>query len=444
VDVTSLAVVVAVLVGGISLVELIVRRTDVGAALVLSLLVVQEAANTNYIFGVGPFSVHANDLAMILLAGGAVARLLRTHRPGLPQRLLIGLGLLLLWSIARGVDLYGLTAAVNPSRKLLGFIAAALYFSTVEPRQDLLDRIVRFWLIAAAALSALAVLRWGAGAIGVSGGILGSAREGLRAAIPSDPALLVGQAALLSVPLLRHRSAGLLRYAAPLFLLVAILLQHRTVWVVVAAGLLLVLFRQGTLGIRAVAMLTVGLAVVAGVLFFALNVSGDPVVEELADSATRTDTFEWRVGGWEALLRDSGPETLEETVAGRPFGTGWERRFDGIVVNTSPHNFYLEVYLRLGVAGITLLLALYAVCLPQRRSRAGLPYSLGESSHGGSRIFSEAVLTSIVAVQLIYFIPYSPDMAQGLLLGIACALAMQHRREPLRREGGVRSATGRA
>ncbi len=411
---------------GIVLVEAIVRRSDVGAGLVLGLVVVQEFAGT-IIFGVGAFSVHANDLAMGLLTVGAVARILRVGRPDVTQRLLIGLSILVLWSLVRGIDEAGLTTAVNESRKYLGFVTAALYFSTIDLRQELFDRIVRMWLLAAAALCTLAFLRWGASTIGVTGGVFGPGGEGLRAAIPSDRALVVGQAALLATPLLREGTVRLLRYSAPFFLAFAFLLQHRTVWIVVATGVIILMFRQRTLRVRDLAILAAGLAVVAGVLFFVLDIGGDPLVEEVVESGTRTDTFRWRLGGWEALLQDSGPETLEETVVGRPFGIGWERRFDGIVVSVSPHSFYLETFLRVGLAGLAILISIYAVCLRSRRPTYSTGLA-GTTPRSGPGALSSNVLISIVAGQLIYFFTYTPDMSQALLLGLACTVAVSKRR----------------
>jgi hypothetical protein len=425
VDLPSLAALAVGLAAGVALVEATIRRSDVGAAVVLSLLVVQEFAKTSFTFGVGPFTVHANDLAMVLLAGCAVARLLRTHRPSFPQRLLIGLGLLVLFSIVRGTEVAGVNTAINESRKLLGFVVASLYFSTIEPRQDLLDRIVRIWLAAAAALCVLTLVRWGAGVVGVTGGMLGGrSAGGLRAAIPSDPALVVGQAAVLVVLLFRDRRAGLLRYASLAFLVFAALLQHRTVWIVVAAGLLAVLFQERMLAIRTLSMLAVGLAVAASLLFTVVDIGGDPLVEELTDSAVRTDTFEWRVAGWEALLRDSGPETIDEALIGRPFGSGWERRFSGITVGVSPHNYYLEVFLRVGLAGIASFVGVYIYSLRDRRGVGVLP-SVAATTDARPAVYFPSALVSIVGVQLIYYVTYTGDMSQGLLLGLACAIAGQ-------------------
>lgn len=433
-DLTTLALLVVGLVGGLALVESVVRRTDVGAGLVLALLIVQEFLDVDLTFGVGPFNVHADDLAIVVLTVGAIARLLRTERPSVGQRLLIGLGVLVLWSVVRGVDVVGLTSAINESRKFFGFVAAGLYFASIEPRADVLERIGRLWLWAAAALCLLTAVRWGGNLVGVTEGMFGGGGR-FRSAIPSDAALVVGQAALLTIPAMRDRSAGWMRYATPVLLVFVVLLQHRTVWIVVATGLLVLLFRERALTVTSVAAFAAGLVVVGAVLFVAFDVGDDPLVTELADSSTRTGTFEWRVAGWEALLADSGPESAEEAALGRPFGSGWVRSFEGIVVDVSPHNFYVEVFLRLGVVGTAGLLGLYAVSLRGRRGPR-LPAAVTTST-----LSSRNVLTTLVGGQLVYYVTYTPDMAQAMLLGLACSVAAHRWRSPVRPPSAPVAAT---
>jgi hypothetical protein len=344
-----------------------------------------------------------------VLAAASAARLLRAGRPSAPQKVLLAFAVVLAWSVVRGADVNGINAAVNEARKYLTFTAATLYFSTVEPRREVFDRIARMWLWAAFALAGLTLLRWVANAAGVTGGLFGSGTS--MRVIPSAAALVLAQGALLGLPALRDWREGWLRYITPTLVVFALLLQHRTVWVITAGAALYLLFRAGALEPRVLGALSAGLAVFAVLALTLFNDVDDGVAAQLQSSATTTNTFEWRVAGWQVLIEDAGPEGIE-VVTGSPFGGGWERVLDGNVVDVSPHNFYLETYLRMGFAGVVGLLALYALALRGARRTSALDGFLARD-----------VLTAMVVMQLGYYITYTPNGAQAILLGLACAAA---------------------
>jgi hypothetical protein len=420
-DIDGLAVLITGAVIALLLLEATIRRTDVGAALVLGLLVLQESSILSLSLSAGAVRVYPNDLLFVVLLTAAIARLLRISRLSNPQRLLVALGILVAWSLFRGFDLYGIPAAVNQARKFLVFSATALYFSTVEPRRDLFERLGRFWLAAAAALCLIVLLRWSGNLLGLSGAFFSGAYErgtSLRV-IPASSTLIIAQAALMALPFTSDRSRNLLRFLAPALLAFVILLQHRTVWVIVMAGTIYLLYRQRAVTTRVLVGLAATL-VVFGALVFTLFDEPDVVVaEQLARSAQSTGTFEWRVTGWAALITEGGPDGPVEIAAGQPFGGSWERRIYGGVVDVSPHSFYVEPYLRIGIVGLTALLLVYSLALRGtllvgRRSRAGERALLSPSS-----------LHIVIAVQLLYFITYTPDAAQALLLGLGCAMAAE-------------------
>lgn len=410
-----MALVLAGLAGGVALVEIVVRRTDVAAGLVLALFFVSETSAIDLGFQVGPLNVFPTDLLFIIMATGATARLLRADRLNTPQRLLIALAVLVGWTVFRGVGSYGLASTVNESHRYLGVVAAALYFSTMEPRQDLLERIGRMWVALAVGLCALTVVRWGATAVGLSGGLFGEG--GTMRVLPAAATLVVGQAAMLGVPALREQGTGLRKFLTPVMLVFVVLLQHRTVWVVVAVGMAYLLTREHALTPRVFTALGTGLVLFSVLTFTVLDGGGEAVGDQLAGSVSTTNTFEWRVAGWRALLEDSGPDTVEEAVLGQPPGGGWERRFDGLVVDVSPHNLYVEIYLRLGIAGLICLLALYIIAVRRRRGQV-------TRQDDAALFLQENVLRTVVGVNLVYFVTYSPDTLQAMLLGLGCAAVL--------------------
>jgi len=406
--------------GGVALIEAVVRRSDLGAALVLGLLLFDVFfAHVSTSIFVGPVRIGTSDILFVVMFTAAVARLLRLQRFTTPQRLLIFLGLLVAWSLVRGAGPFGIPAAVNEARVFLRFTGVALYFATVEPRRELLDRIGRLWLFAAVALSALAVLRWGALAAGVAQGMLASATGNVRV-LGASETLVIAIGAFLAFPMLAGRQNKLTRFLGPAMLVIVVLLQHRSVWVVAAVGAVYLLYRQRSLAKHALTALVAAVAVLAVLVSTVFYDEEAAATEQLAQSAQSSGTWEWRVAGWTALLRDAGPEGPEEFLAGRPFGTGWERQLGPMsaVVDVSPHNYYVSVFLRLGVLGLAVTLWLYTFVL-RGTHRAALKGHLRDS------LLDPEVLHVIMAVQLVFFIPYSIETEHGLLLGLAVAVASQ-------------------
>lgn len=411
-DVASLSLLLVAVIVGVALVELVIRRTDVGAGLVLGLLVVQETSLVDLSLRGGPVNVFPGDLLFVVLTAGAVARLIRAERTTAAQRLLLAFAVVLAWSLLRGVEAFGLPAAINEGRKYLGFLGSALYFSTVEPRRDLFDRISRQWVWAAGALATLTLARWAANAAGLTGGLFGDG--GSLRVIPAAEALVVGQVALMTLPALRDPDARWRRFIAPVLLVFVLILQHRTVWIIVAGGLAFLLYRERAFTVQVMAGFAVCLVVLAALSLTVFD-EESPITDQLATSATSTGTFEWRVAGWQALLTESGPESIDERAMGLPFGGGWARNVEGRTVDVSPHNFFVETYLRLGLAGVGLLLGLY-VLVTTRSKQPSVP-----RPEGG--LASRNVLVTVVGVQLLYYMTYTPNEAQAMLLGLGCAAA---------------------
>ena len=415
----DLALLAVAAVGGLWILEVTIRRSDVGASLVLGLFVLELFLPHVFLgTAVGPLNIFASDLLIMVLLGAFVARMLRIPQLTNPQRLMVVFLLLVVWSMARSLVDAESVEAVAGGRSYMRFISAALYFSTVEPNRELFDRIARLWLAAATALCALVLVRWSANAVGLSGGLFGTGRN-LRV-IPSAGALLIAQGAILALPLIGRGSRPLLRWLAPAFLVFVVVLQHRTVWVVTALGAVYLLYRQRSLSKHVLGAIGAGLALLAVLTFTVLDSHDLEVTESLAESAQNTDTFSWRAQGWRALLRDSGPESAAEWIVGRPMAVGWDRTMIHgpaiVVVEVSPHNYYLEAVLRVGIVGLAAILAVYAMAL--RGTASGF-----SDDRRTEQVFSSSALHVVIAMQLIYYLSYSNDAAQGLLLGLGCVLA---------------------
>lgn len=387
------------------------RDSRIGAVLVLTVTVLQEAVEGPIEADLGPFAVTVNDVAAVLLGAAAVARMLRLASPAWSQLWIAGLGAFVVLLALRGAMDFGLDAAVNEARKYVWLMSTALYFSTVVPRPALLERIGRIWLVAAGALVALAVVRWVALAAGMSGGVLGAAGDSLRV-LPAAPALLIAQGCLIALASwARPRDLGR-RVAVASFALAVLFLQHRTVWVALVVGAAVLLTRDHGLRAGAVALIAV---VVGALSVAALAVPADDsrIAADLERSATNADTFAWRYEGWLELIED-GPSDLNEVLVGIPFGTGYARIVDDVNVEFTPHNFYLQTYLRLGAIGTAALVGLHLVLAVRLRRGRG---------RGGAGLLGDQVLFVLLISAAVYDLTYAPSLVDGILLGLAASAA---------------------
>ncbi|MFE2235779.1 O-antigen ligase family protein [Streptomyces sp. NPDC059442] len=403
-----------------ALTVLFVRAPATGVAILLGAGMWPAAHSTTVVhLGV---SLTPQDLLVCCALVATAVRMLR--RPPRPHLVLLLLGLILLstaFSFVTGAALFGPQAAGNDLRvPFLYVFGLALYGISSGFDERLVRRLCAVW-VAAACVEALRAAAWWArhgigSAVGqvVIDGVPSESR-----ALSAPEALVIAQAAVI---LLYTTRLGTRRHllTAPL-LLTVVLLQHRTVWLVTAVMLAVWLFtaagsaagtdpatggpaRAGRRGLRlwlAAAGLCAGLYAVATGLLGRYGT-------DLAVSASDSGTLSWRTAGWYELLGTlDGPG---EWLAGRPFGSGFERLLDGALVGVSPHNYYLHLLLRIGVPGVLAFVALYATAVRSVLRRPG----------SASR-----PLVTLACGQLVFALTYQFFPEQGLVLGVLCALALR-------------------
>jgi O-antigen ligase len=415
------AAVLAVL--GIGLLDLTIRRAEVGAALVFSSAVLQAV----YIYEVpsvklGGMRVGVTDLVAVVVLAAAVARCLRLRWFSRHQRWLVLLGVLLLVSLVLGIADHGLQTSVSDSRQYLFFIGAALYMATFRPTAVLHDRIGRIWMTAAVVMMLLACVRW----LRVFGGIdLGVPAEVNGVDTPirvldGPYAFLLAGPLLLTIPswLRRGRPRWVARLGAVL-LVVVMLLDRRTVWVAVLVGVAVLLLRGRRLRARGIAL------VVAASVLTVVAFAGDVLARDDSPTGTVTSTgsVTWRVEGWSDLVEAWSASPVNWLI-GEPFGGGFSRTIDGTAIDTHPHNFYIETMIRAGVGGLLALLAL-TVGLLRRLWRVPLG--------AGAGLLDPGLLAPLLAMQVVWYLTWIPGLEQGIVTGMAIAFAVPW----------ARTATGR-
>ncbi|WP_306190781.1 hypothetical protein [Streptomyces sp. MK5] len=380
-------------------------HTRVGIALLLSPGLIDELTRQKTpSFDVGALTFSVSDVITVCAVTVITGRLI-VGRIRLSRGTVAAAGLLTLAtvSVLRGAGEFGLEHAVNECRPYAFFLAAALYVATADARVEIARFIAKAWCILAVTYALVAISRWretgfsSANENIVVDGALVTARPVFAAA-----ALVIGQAALLLIAMrlhtLRHRllAVGLL--------LAVLLLQHRTVWIATAIAIAAYLLLGRAVGTERFAVF--GATVCAGVIglvgfsMFSLGPVKQDILSSYSTMQGTHSTFAWRVAGWNGLLGQK--DTFVDLLVGRPFGTGYARLIDGNLVTVSPHNFYIQTFLRLGIAGLVLLVGLYLWILLNLRS--------------GSR--TDLLGRLILLTQLTFCFAYSPSMEQGAVLGI--------------------------
>jgi len=153
---------------------------------------------------------------------------------------------------------------------------------------------------------------------------------------------------------------GLLRWmlvAASAFMLGAIVLQHRTVWAMLATALALAFLLDRD--VFRVLMKALGLTIVAGLLVLSASTNlRSRLFEDLTQSATSGGTFSWRVETWQRSIEQD--EGVFDMLIGQPMGSGYTRLDidQRTYTQAPPHNEFVNQYVRLGVLGMLLMLAI--------------------------------------------------------------------------------------
>jgi hypothetical protein len=401
---------------GVALLEVLITRADVAAALVLGSVVV-EAFFVDRVPSLtlpGGTRVYVTDLVSGLLLGAALARLLRLRRFDRFHRWLILLGIVLVVSLVRGAAAFGTQASVADFRQYLFFAGVALYFASFPLSVGLNDRIGRIWLAMTIPMMILVSLRWLAVFAGISLGVPAE-KYGADAAIrviDGPYNFFLAHAFVLTIPAwLRGERARWLRWISVLLLLFVLVLNRRTVWLAILVGVAVVMLRDHRLGRRAVVLVVLGgvMTIAAFVALGGFQERNPPIVK------SGSGNLSWRVEGWSELV-GAWSQSPTNWAVGEPFGSSFAREVEGSETTSHPHNFYIETMIRTGVAGLLAVVAL----------TVGLLRALWRTPARDTGLLGPGVLPALLAMQLVWFLTWVPGSEQGIVTGLAIAAAAAH------------------
>ena len=413
---------VLALVALMALLQAAIRSPAVGSALLVAGVVLSAALEEDLPDAtIAGFRVSLEDVIFTLLATAAVGRFLRLRYAPKASAWLFALVAVALFSLLRGALAYGLAPAANEFRIFLRFIGALGYAASFSWDEGMLHTVFRVYLVGAAGLLAVCAVRWLSLFAGVDVGVLTATYDTPIRVLNGPQTFYLGQGLTLLLPFVLSRSKAAAATARPavVLLLAVLVLNRRTVWLAGLIALGVLLLRNPPLRARVAGI--VG-SVILGVVALSALPSGPlasviaseaPEGEELAQSPFETGTLDWRINGWRVLLFEDGPEGPMEWLFGEPFGAGYRRRLEGnILVEASPHNYYLQLLLRVGLVGLASVLVMAGRALWTLTQRAKQQHLWRER---------EALVAALAAL-LVWFVTWVPGVEQGLLIGVAVGL----------------------
>lgn len=364
--------------------------------------------------------IHLMDVVSVVVALYTGAIFLRTRKVSPAFLVLIFLAAV---AIVRGLSVFGMQEAGNAFRWFF-YLLIAIWFSQTCLNAESRDVVVRLWKWSAIMFSLWAM------AFFVREGFGTYASTDSRA-LAAPHAFIVTHAALMTAQRVRTKWDQL---ALVLFLFTLVNSQQRTVWASSLVAFVALGFTAGTL-ISPRARLRIGqsilLVCLAQTLIFVApsvwreeadvqvtstpteSIVGTGAGEQLTQSSTSaldsfvaagdSGTFGWRIEGIQILLSEFDDWGFVDRVIGQPMGGGFDRIMNGVLVQVSPHNMYVNVLLSFGIFGLACLLWVFFSAL-----------------HSARKI--DPSLFAIILSLLVFSFGYELFPEHGIFVGLGLAL----------------------
>jgi O-antigen ligase len=244
--------------------------------------------------------------------------------------------------------------------------------------------------------------------------------------IGSNFALIVLEVAVIGA-FFSRKGRGLVaaRWLAPLLLATVLALQHRSVWLAGLVGVLLCLVLARTQRVPLWQQIAISglVAVAASVPLFVSDTVSDQVQSSASRAISGEGTVDARFANWRATISQWWGDGSKSIVLGRDFGSDTTRLIDAeggtVRISFSAHNHFVDVLTNLGVIGLltTVLILVYVLFGLWRQCREqddDSPYS--------------ALLLALMGMQLTYYIAYTVDYLQSVILAVSIAWVAGHAR----------------
>lgn len=379
-------------------------RNSVGTVALLVVMWITTAAFRDSIdlsVTVSSIRVSALDVLSVVLLAIGVIRAISHRVRGVVLGATLGMVVLLTFHIARGLAQFDLQTSLSDAREWLYFVAALVYAATVPGGWD--RRVWRLLAVTGVLVAVIAVSFFITEGIGTATELI--YREGESVAsrpITAAGTLLILQAVILSLTLQwpSRRTAVYLAVGAGAVLLLS---QHRTLWVAsLLVGVVGFVWWSPRQNRDRVAAATAVILLLLPIAVWGFSQTG-PLVESASEVTSSSSTTVWRTTSWEQLT--SSHDSASQLAAGNPSGNDLGRLINGNIVYESPHNGFVDAYLRFGLPGV-FILSWLGLLLWFRRS----------SVSDGTGLTAQGV-GLLLLTQLVFSIAYSLDLVQGLIAG---------------------------
>ena len=405
-------------------------RVQAGIALILGMY----AFEALYMFVGGislGISLYYTDFALMFVLAIALLRiLLDKNRPALNPAWVV-CSSVAAFSLLSGFAAYGSGAGVQ-ARPYFYFFAATIYPMTfginVQTLRFLLNSMV--WL--AVLLLCITGYRWVVYFTPIRDLLPPEGsynNDGPIRVIRSYETLVLAQ--ILMAGVFFNRAAGatsllLARALSPVLLAAVLVLQHRSVWVAAAAGVLSSLFVARLRGGSALgqSLLLIFIAATIALPIFVsdeLSGVGGQITNSAGAALAEKGSAGERVNSWNEIVKNWAMAGPRSVAVGQSFGADPTRYVKDEAGATrkltyTAHNMYVQTLFSMGLLGLGSFLwasvyvvtGLYRICVsPQATS-------------------SDQLLLVMVLTQLVYYVPYGTDYLQGLIFGIALTYVAGH------------------
>ena len=343
-----------------------------------------------------------------------------------PFLLWLAFGVTIITSFVLGLNEFGRYAGTEV-RPFFYMWVAGLYCCAADFSEAELKRVARWCVWTAYAFVGIAIYYWLAVEIGFVDrkSLFGDEDGAVFRPVGSHAVFFVATVALVqTMAWLRGTYARRSGWHAAILLGFVTILQHRSVWIAALAGLLCVLILERRHLPRRFPMLLgfvgLGTLLVAGAASFGyLDDLADRMVKSAVSMTDSQGTFAARVDGWVRLLESWTDASNKVLVFGFPFGRGYTRMYNGQLIEFAPHNFYIDLILRVGIVGAILFLIPTCIAIVQSfraRSTSEFEYLLMRGLAVG------------LAASLVYYVAYPSYYILGAATGIALAQLIRLRR----------------
>jgi len=334
----------------VALLVLLVRQLPQLGWLTIAFFIVSAYDYSGYtqLADFGGVAIYPADLAAVVLLVAIVLTpdALRGLRP-VELWIWVPLILSILLSLSQGIQGFGLGVGANEARALFQLIA---FTTWVWGRMRLpgFESSLRRFVI----LTGLALLVEAAYHIYLRGiGQVDQLIE-INGQLVTTRPLVAGQAlilGLLGLAMVIGERRPALRLLGLLCLALAVVCQHRSVWVALAVALLVLVVASPRVRGRVLA-----LGFICGVGLLIAYSAGllDPLLAKFDLAYHSRGTLDDRLLATRTLIDQQDAKGPSAVLLGQPFGTGFIRRnASGDIETFAPHNYYVLLYLRVGLVG---------------------------------------------------------------------------------------------